>query len=307
MKVHRGPQKWQTPGRSVVTLGNYDGVHVGHQAILHATVQTALQEEVPSVAITFDPIPKKVLHPESAPPLIQTLDQRLSSMEAMGLDHAMVVRFDLTFAQKSPEEFVKEYLADALQVKAFVVGENFSFGYKKRGNIELLKRMGAEFDYIVKAIPEVRVDGHRVSSTAVREMIREGRVSAASRFLGRPFALKGTIVEGEKLGGTIGIPTANMKVENEAIPASGVYITSTILDGARHPSVTNVGVRPTVGGTKLTVETHLLDFEGMLYGRDMEVEFLDKLRDEKRFSSVEELKNAILSDIASARTYFRNR
>lgn len=307
MKIHAGFQSWNLKERTVVTLGNYDGIHLGHQSILKTLVQDASALNAPSVAVTFDPIPKKVLYPDSSPPLLQTLEQRLESLELIGVDHALVIPFDHNFAKKMPDEFVRDDLVGTLRLKEFVVGENFSFGHQKKGNIELLRRMGESCDFSVKAVNDVRRNGVRVSSTAIRQMVREGHVDLAAELLGHPYALIGHIVEGERLGGRLGIPTANLRFENELLPASGVYVTSAIVQSRRIPSVTNVGVRPTVGGKQLTVEAHLLDFDGDLYGQRMELEFLQKLRDEKRFAGIDELKAAIAADIASARKHFAAR
>jgi len=304
MKVHSGFESWTPSERTVVTLGNYDGIHLGHQAILKTVVADSRAARMPAVAVTFDPLPKKVLYPDSSPVLLQTLEQRLSCLESLGLDHTIVVRFDRDFALKTPDQFVREDLVHTLRIKEFVVGEHFSFGHQKKGNIELLHKMGAENDFTVRAVTEVRRNGIRISSTAIRQMVREGMVDIAAQMLDRPFALIGTIVEGERLGGKLGIPTANLQTENEVLPGAGVYVTASIIQSQRIPSVTNVGVRPTVGGKRLTVEAHLLDFEAELYGQRMELEFLKKLRDEQKFADLNELKTAIHADVTAARKYF---
>jgi riboflavin kinase/FMN adenylyltransferase len=304
MKIHAGFQSWTLKERTVVTLGNYDGIHLGHRSILKTLVEDARALNAPAVAVTFDPIPKKVLYPDASPPLLQTLEQRLALFESIGMDHALVIAFDHNFAKKMPDEFVREDLVGTLRLKEFVVGENFSFGHQKKGNIELLRRMGETCDFTVKAVADVRRNGIRISSTAIRQMVREGLVDVAAQLLGHPFALIGDVVQGERLGGTLGIPTANLRFENELLPAAGVYVTVSVVQSRRIPSVTNVGVRPTVGGKRLTVEAHLLNFDGDLYGQRMELEFLQKLRDEKRFTGIDELKTAIAADITSARKHF---
>lgn len=306
MKVHWGFESWPSSDRTIATVGNFDGVHVGHQAIIRRVVTLASELSVLSVAVTFDPVPKKVLQPETAPPLIETLEQRLEHLEALGLDHTIVVRFDQNFANHSPEEFVTKYLVGVLRVRGVVVGQNFSFGHEKRGNLGLLKQLGAEHDFITEGIPEVRIGNQRISSTLIRELIKAGQMEDVRTYMGRPFALQGTIVPGEKLGGTIGIPTANLKVDNEIVPATGVYVTRTLLpDGKDIPSVTNVGFRPTVGGKTLTVEAHLLGYSGDLYGQKIQLQFFQKLREEMRFKSLDELKSKIHSDIQQAETYFK--
>jgi len=305
MKIHMGFHSWPiSKGQVAASLGNYDGVHVGHQAILKGVVTAARDLSIPSVAITFDPVPRKVLAPESAPPLIQTLEQRLSKLASLDLDHTIVVAFDQQFAQKSPEDFVHDFLVDTLGIRCFVVGEHFSFGHQKRGNIELLHAMGRRYGFAVEAVPEVRAGERRVSSTLVRECILLGDMEAASTYLGSPVSLTGTVVEGEKLGARLGIPTANLNPENEIQPANGVYVTRVIVESQPYRSVTNVGIRPTVGGKKWTVESHLLQFSGDLYRKKIELQFLKRIREEIRFASVDDLKSQIYNDIESTRRYF---
>jgi riboflavin kinase/FMN adenylyltransferase len=307
MIIHRGFEDQNLSGESVASLGNYDGVHLGHQAILNEVVTRAKSLSVSSVAVTFDPIPKKILYPENAPLLIQTLGQRLKKIETLGIEHVIVIPFDQSFAALSPEDFVLDFLVGKLRIKGFIVGENFSFGHQKRGNIHLLREIGGQYGFFVEAIPEVRKNGVRVSSTLIRQMIREGQIEQANELLADPFTLAGTVVEGEKLGGKLGIPTANLQVQNELIPGNGVYVGRTIIPSGAVPSVMNVGVRPTVGGRKLTVESHLLNFSGNLYGEQIEVQFLRRLRDEIRFSGIDELKIRIQADIQQALDYFNGR
>src|SRR5262249_11164102 len=254
MITHFGLEEWRSQAHTVASLGNYDGVHRGHQAILGAVVEDAKKIGVQSVALTFDPVPKKVLSPDSAPPLIQTIEQRLACLAQLQLDRTIVVAFSQDFAQLRPDEFVERILVGHLKIREFVVGENFAFGYRQQGNLHLLREMGSKHGFSVRVISEVQVDGHRVSSTVIREMVKEGRMEEAKRFLSRPFAVQGTVVRGEQLGGKLGIPTANITPENEVLPANGVYVTVALTNSKHYFSVTNVGLRPTVGGKKLTVE-----------------------------------------------------
>jgi riboflavin kinase / FMN adenylyltransferase len=306
MKMYRGIESWNCGdmGRTVASLGNYDGVHLGHQAILRRVTTAAKDMTLPSVVLTFDPIPRKVLNPESAPRLIQTLPQRLRSLDDLNIDHTIIIVFDLKFSKKKPREFVTEFLVKCLRIRRFVVGENFSFGHQKSGNIALLQEMGRQHDFDVEEVPQVQLDGKRVSSTRIRDLVTKGSVEEANRYLGHAFRLTGKVVAGEKLGGTIGIPTANLAVENELIPGSSVYVCKAIIGSESFPAVANIGVRPTVGGKKLTVEAHLLDFSRNLYGQDMELEFFRKLRPEMRFDGIEQLKTQIHRDIQKAREYF---
>jgi riboflavin kinase / FMN adenylyltransferase len=303
MNVHFGFDEWTGAGGTSVSLGNFDGVHLGHQAILRRTVDLAKQAGISSVAVTFDPVPKKILQPETAPPLIQTLQQRLSSLESLGLDHTIVVKFSENFARKTPEEFVREYLVRDLKVKFFIVGENFSFGHQKQGNVSLLKSMGTQHEFFVEGIPEIFRKGLRISSSQIRQFIQSGRMEEARDFLGSPFVLTGIVVEGEHLGAKLGIPTANLKYENEIIPARGVYVSEAILNTDHYLASTNIGLRPTFGGQNLTVEAHLLDFTGNLYRSRMDLQFFHRLRDEMRFSGPDALKIQIKADIEQTRNY----
>ena len=306
MIIHSGLRDWNPSSgeRTAATLGNFDGVHLGHQVIISRVKAKAAAAGLQAVILTFDPIPKKVLSPETAPPLVQTLEQRLRRLELAGMDHAIIIPFTREFAAQQPEDFVKDYLVRHLHVAFFAVGHNFTFGRQKRGNLALLQRMGPELDFEVQGIPEVQYHGVRISSTLIREKVKSGAVDEALLYLGHPFALIGTIVEGERVGSRLGIPTANLQVENELIPAGGVYVCTAEVDSGRIPAVTNIGVRPTFGGAKLTIEAHLLDFEGDLYGKRMELQFLKRLRAESRFPGIEELKAQILRDIEATRAYF---
>ncbi len=303
MRVCAGFEEWEPGSKTAVSLGNYDGVHLGHQAVLKRTVELGHLSGIPSVAVTFDPVPKKILTPETAPPLIQTLGQRLKKLESLGLDCAVVVAFNRILAQKKPDEFIQDFLIDRMRIKHFVVGENFSFGHQKRGNLQLLRKMGQISDFTVEGIPEIVRNGLRISSSQIRDFVQQGNMEEATSFLGRPFALTGIVVEGEHLGAKLGIPTANLDVENEILPAKGVYVCLVHVDGEAIPAVTNVGLRPTFDGSRLTVEAHLLDHSSDLYGLKIEIQFLRKLRDEIRFNGVEALKIQIHSDIAATRAY----
>lgn len=307
MKVYQGIESWKCGGigRTVVTLGNFDGVHLGHQAILQRVTESAKNDSLPAVALTFDPLPRKVLQPENAPMQIQTLSQRLQSLSDYGIDHTIVIVFNHHFSLMTPREFVTEFLVGCLQIRRFVVGENFSFGHQKSGNITLLREMGEVQDFEVEEVPQVKLGDQRVSSTFIRNRIVAGDIEEANRFLGHPFHLAGLVVPGQKLGGSIGTPTSNLKVENELLPANGVYVTRAIVGTHSYEAVTNVGIRPTVGGKNLTVEAHLLDFSGDLYGQNLELEFLRKLREEKRFDGIDGLKSQIQHDIGEAREFFQ--
>jgi riboflavin kinase/FMN adenylyltransferase len=305
------PDQWAahyaSTGRgSVLAIGNFDGIHLGHQAILRAAVQRAAQTNDVSTALTFDPSPRKVLRPESAPLRISTNPQRIDWFGTVGLEAAVVLPFTLDLARLSPEEFVEQILVRGLHVRAVLVGENFRFGHQQAGNVALLRELGARHGFAVEIIPPVALDGEIVSSTAIRREIAAGHVTHAARLLGRPFALTGEIVSGTGTGRRFTFPTLNLKPEQELLPARGVYVTRTLLEGETKSrrSVTNVGMRPTFNGASLSVETHLLDFSGEVTANHLELSFWKRLREEKKFTTPEELRAQIAQDISSARRFF---
>jgi riboflavin kinase/FMN adenylyltransferase len=291
---------------SVLAIGNFDGIHLGHQAILRATVDGArVLHAVPTV-LTFDPSPRKVLRPESAPLRLSTIAQRMEWFNALGMEAAVIMPFTLELSRLSPEEFVEQILVRDLHVKTVLVGENFHFGHKQAGNVKLLKELGSKSGFAVAVIPPVEYHGEIVSSTIIRREVAEGDVSHAGRLLGRPFALTGQVVPGTGTGRKFTFPTLNLAAEQELLPARGVYVTRTAFEGetCSHRSVTNIGVRPTFNGSSLSVETHLLDFQPETAPRRIEVRFWERLREEKKFSGPEELRAQIAQDIAAANRFF---
>jgi len=291
---------------SVLAIGNFDGIHLGHQAILRATVERAHALSAVSTVLTFDPSPRKVLRPESAPLRLSTIAQRLEWFNALGIEAAVIMPFTLELSRLSPEEFVEQILVRDLQVKAVLVGENFHFGHKQAGNVKLLNELGARNGFEVVIIPPVECHGEVVSSTIIRREVAEGDVSHAGRLLGRPFALTGEVVTGTGTGRKFTFPTLNLAAEQELLPARGVYITRTVLEGetCSHRSVTNIGVRPTFNGSSLSVETHLLNFQPETTPKRIEVRFWERLREEKKFGGPEELRAQIAHDISAANQFF---
>ena len=291
---------------SVLAIGNFDGIHLGHQAILRATVERAHALSAVSTVLTFDPSPRKVLRPESAPLRLSTIAQRLGWFNALGIEAAVIMPFTLELSRLSPEEFVEQILVRDLQVKAVLVGENFHFGHKQAGNVKLLNELGARNGFEVVIIPPVECHGEVVSSTIIRREVAEGDVSHAGRLLGRPFALTGEVVTGTGTGRKFTFPTLNLAAEQELLPARGVYITRTVLEGetCSHRSVTNIGVRPTFNGSSLSVETHLLNFQPETTPKRIEVRFWERLREEKKFGGPEELRAQIAHDISAANQFF---
>src|SRR5713226_5862712 len=291
---------------SVLAIGNFDGIHLGHQAIIRAAVSNAAKTGDVATALTFDPSPRRVLRPESAPLRLSTNAQRMDWFGTVGLEAAVVLPFTLDLARLSPEEFVEQILVRGLHVRAVLVGENFRFGHQQSGNVALLRELGARHGFAVEIIPPVALDGEIVSSTAIRREIAAGNVTHAARLLGRPFTLTGAIVTGTGTGRRFTFPTLNLKPDQELLPARGVYVTRTLLEGEARSrrSVTNVGMRPTFNGASLSVETHLLDFSGEVIAKRMELRFWKRLREEKKFTGPEELRAQIARDIVAANKFF---
>jgi riboflavin kinase/FMN adenylyltransferase len=291
---------------SVLAIGNFDGIHLGHQAILRATVERAHALNAVSTALTFDPSPRKVLRPETAPPRLSTNAQRMEWFNALGLEAVVVLPFTLDLARLSPGEFVERILVRDLHIKAVLVGENFRFGHKQAGDVKLLSELGAKHGFDVVIVPPVVYRGEVVSSTIIRREVAEGDVSHAARLLGRAFALTGEVVSGTGTGRRFTFPTLNLSPEQELLPARGVYITRSCLDGETrsHRSVTNIGMRPTFNGSSLSIETHLLDAHLSTTPKRVEVRFWKRLREEKKFTGPEELRAQISADIARANSFF---
>lgn len=294
------------PGRrAVLTVGNFDGVHRGHQEILRKLREGAIQGGDVSAVLTFYPHPARVLRPAQAPALLMTLDQRLAAIEQMGIDAAFVLRFDPDLAKVTAEDFVERFLVQTMRAKSVLVGGNFRFGNRQAGDVALLAQLGARSDFEVVIEPPVIENGVVVSSTLIRSAVREGRVEDANRLLGRPFALAGEIRTGTGQGRKLVVPTLNLATENELLPANGVYATKVLVEGKLYDAATNVGVRPTFDGARVTVESHLLDFSDNLTNGKMEVRFRARLREERKFPDPEALREQVLKDIEQAREFFR--
>jgi riboflavin kinase/FMN adenylyltransferase len=296
---------------TVLTIGNFDGVHVGHQEILREVVERAAaadsrgaQKELLPAVLTFYPHPARVLRPQQAPSLLETIPLRLADFAAMGIGASLVLKFDADLAQESAEDFVKKYLVDTVCARAVLVGAGFRFGHKQLGDVELLRELGRRWGFEVVIVAPVIDGGDVVSSTAIREAVRGGRVEDARRMLGRPFALVGEIRPGTGQGRKLVVPTLNLTTEQETLPKTGVYVTETVLSGGTYRSVTNVGVRPTFDGKRLAIESHLFDFAEALTAGLMKVRFLQRLRDEQKFSGPEALRDQVLKDIERAKESF---
>ena len=307
MNIWNGIESYPEGGPSVVaTIGNYDGVHLGHQAIVRSVVESAKLQGHASVLITFEPHPLSVVAPERRPRQIQTRRQKLESLESTELDAVLILPFDSELASLSGEEFFSRILCGRLRFSAIHVGSSFRFGQHRSGDVDLLRVIGKDRDFEVVGVAPVTVGDSVVSSSSIRKLVEDGEVAAAGEMLGRPFGVVGEVVEGDGRGRTIRFPTANLDAENDLLPRRGVYITETVALATRHASVSNVGIRPTFNGGGVVVETHLLGYEGDLYGQRIEVRFLERLRDERRFSGPEELADQIARDRAAAEGYFQN-
>ncbi len=308
MKIFHGTENANILRPTILTLGVFDGLHLGHQRIMQTVVERAVACGAHATAITFDPHPRAVLHPDSAPPLLQTLDQRLANFEVLGIEQAIVIPFDREFAAQPAEDFLHEIVHDRLQAKEVYLGKGFEFGKNRGGNIELLRKLSGEFGFFADEVPEVRLRRHRISSSRIREHLSLGHVNLTRRMLGRPYGVEGVIIRGNRRGHTIGFPTANLKPHNRVIPKYGVYATATLVDGTWRRSITNIGVRPTFEKTEEpSIESYLFDFDGDLYGDVLRVRFLHRIRDERKFNGIDELKAQIEKDSTRALNYFRTR
>jgi riboflavin kinase/FMN adenylyltransferase len=309
MKVARLPDELPVGyPRPVATIGNFDGIHLGHQQLMRDLVSRAREIGGVPAVVTFDPHPLQVLAPNNAPRQIQTLRQKLVTLECLGIELVILIPFTREFAQTTAWDFAVRILHEQLKVREIYVGPNFAFGHRREGSFKLLKEIGEEKGFLVGKIHQVQFRGSRVSSTAVRQALLSGQAGLARRLLGRAFALEGEIVHGTSTGAGIKVPTANLSTANELIPRHGVYVTMLSLDGRRHRGVTNIGVRPTVGGSgssSVTIETHVLDFAQDVYDKQVKLEFLLRLRDERRFPDTVALVTQIQRDVGRARRFFR--
>lgn len=296
------PPRWVQP---VLALGNFDGVHRGHRKILDRVCRVATERGSTPIVMTFDPHPPRVVRPDKAPPLIMTTAQRLEAIEAAGLQGTAIVRFTPELSHWDPDTFVQRVLVDWLRVADVWVGANFLFGHERTGNFSLLRVLGARYGFRAEKIDPIRYKDFVVSSTRIRRLLGEGRVDEAGALLGRQYFLDGTVVPGASRGRAIGFPTANLQTTNELIPPHGVYATTATVGGIVRSSVTNIGVRPTVESTgALTIETHIFDLNADLYGQSIRIGFVQRLRDERRFASLDDLRGQIAVDCDRARMLF---
>jgi len=289
----------------VVTIGAFDGVHLGHQAVIRHLLEKSQELAVPSVVIVFEPLPREYFSPLKAPARIMSFREKFYAMRQLGVDRLLRVQFDESLRAMSAQEFLDEVFVNGLGIRYVVLGDDFRFGNDREGDLEFIRQQGPRYGYEARPTPTFSIEGERVSSTRIREALETADFAEAERLLGRPYSISGKVVYGRQLGQTLGTPTANLQLHRLRAPLSGVYaveVSGAGLDGA--PGVANVGIRPTVDDSiKANLEVHLLDREIALYGQHIEVTFRHKLRDEKKFGSLDELRENIARDIENARAW----
>ncbi|HVR42162.1 MAG TPA: bifunctional riboflavin kinase/FAD synthetase [Thermoanaerobaculia bacterium] len=305
--VHDPLRESDLPSGCVATIGNYDGMHVGHQEIVRGLVARARETGRPSVVVTFHPHPLSIVAPDRVPPQILTLHQKEEILASMGVDAMLIVPFTHELSRWTADRFIRELLIGALRVREIRIGEDFGFGAGREGNLEMLKRFGERYGFGVEGVPQVRIRGIRVSSSLVRDSIRKGAIGVLTLLLGRTYFIDGRVATGRRLGRKIGFPTVNLDPANELFPGNGVYVTSSRFEtfARTFESVTNIGVRPTLyENYATTIESHILDFDANVYGDDVRLYFHGLLRRERQFRSALELTNQIRSDSERARRWF---
>jgi len=309
LKIFDHLDKIHEPFKSaVITIGNFDGVHIGHQALFHEVIETAETVGGTSIAMTFEPHPIRVLKQNGHPPLITLYEQKAELIERTGIDVLICVPFSKAFAALSPDQFIRELLVKKIGMKAIVVGEDYSFGKNREGNIDLLKSYGPDFGFeviIARWIKMSKGFTDRISSTKIRELVTDGHMAEAEKMLGRRYQIRGRVMTGRDRGGKLlGIPTANINLHDELCPKTGIYAVTVECRGNHHNGVANIGYSPTFEDHEFTVEVHILDFDDNIYGEKIRVNFITRLRDEIKFSNISELIDQIKKDIAAAREFF---
>jgi len=304
--IHGANELGHGSRKTCLAIGVFDGVHLGHQQIIRQTVADAHQHDAIALVLTFDRHPSTVVAPDRVPPLIYSLPQKLAAIESLGADTLLLIHFDEIFSVQTGENFIRSLARDLGKIQSLCVGADFVFGHQRSGNVLLLEKLGGELGFAVHGLAAVSLDNQIVSSTRIREAIRSGNLDAASQMLGRPYAISGRVIEGDRIGQQLGFPTANLDVTGLVLPPNGVYAAHAVVGRETHRAVLNIGHRPTLQSPnpQLRVEAHLLDFTGDLYGQELEIEIGEKLRDEKKFASLDELKAQISRDIAEAKQRF---
>ncbi|CAL68442.1 bifunctional riboflavin kinase/FAD synthetase [Christiangramia forsetii] len=308
MKEHKGANSFISERQTVVTIGTFDGVHAGHRKIIERLVNSANANNLDSVVLTFFPHPRMVLQKESGIQLINTIEERKNLLRETGIDHLVIHPFTHQFSRLTALEFVRDILVNKLKAKKIIIGYDHRFGRNRTADINDLKQFGKDFGFEVEEISQQDVEQVAVSSTKIRNALLDGRVERANMYLQHPFTLKGTIVRGRGIGKDLGFPTANLEVAEDykLIPKNGVYVVSTIIDGKAVNGMMNIGTNPTVGGKEKTIESYFFDLDKDLYGKQLEIELLVRIRDEKKFTSVNDLKVAMKQDQAFSKQYLKD-
>lgn len=301
--LHSIPELAQLRGPLFLAIGVFDGVHLGHQAVISTSARHAKEENGTPVVVTFDPHPAKVLRPDKAPRLLTATQHKIALIRDLGVAHLLVVRFDAAFAATEPAAFVQQLVQHANPLREICVGHEWSFGKNRAGNLALLQKLGAQHDFNVVGIKPVTMNGTVVSSTAIRKFVEQGEFARAAEMLGREYTILGTVKQGAQLGRKLGFPTANLSAHSEQFPPNGVYAAEAKLDGAVMRGVVNLGYRPTVSDVEpeRLLELHLFDLHRDIYGEDVEVRFTRYLRPEQKFANVDELAAQIARDVEQAR------
>jgi len=301
--VHSISDLSSLPGPLFLAIGVFDGVHRGHQAVISTSARHAHAADGTPVVVTFDPHPAKVLRPNDAPHLLTARQHKIDLIRTLGVAHLLILEFTEKFAATPPEEFVRQLMAHSKPLREICVGHEWSFGRNRAGNLTLLKSLGAELGFNVVGIPPIMGDGHVISSTAIRNAVKAGKFDEAAAMLGRPYSILGTVIDGDKLGKKLGFPTANLSAHSEQFPPDGVYFAEAWIEGVLYHGLVNLGIRPTIakGEPQRILEIHILDFHEEIYGKDIEVRFLQYLRPEKKFPNVDALIHQIEQDVQQAR------
>lgn len=305
MKLIRGIHNITPAHRGcVLTIGNFDGVHLGHCEVLNGLKNKAKELDLASTVMTFEPLPQELFNGDKAPARLSRLREKLRLLSELGIERLLCVRFDQKFSAMSAPDFIEQLLVNKLGVKFLVVGDDFRFGHGRHGDYEMLVKAGRQFGFEVVSTQSLKMANSRVSSTLIREKLAQGDIEQAQQMLGHPYIISGRVRHGEKKGRTIGFPTANIALARKVSPLHGVYAVKVMLNGINYSGVANIGQRPTVNGTRMQLEIHLFDFQDDIYGETIDTQVLYKIRDEFKFDSFDQLKQQIAKDVVDAKAFF---